>query len=509
MGSRMTCPKTASFAGVASLFLLAATARAQPAETSTITETSTAPTAPRIESAAQVVPPNAVRLHPDDPRADHSGTPPKPPKDPMLGPPSAEPGQERPLPDYDNRPPERTTAGDVLIWVPRVAFSPVYLTLEYLLRRPVIATVAWSEKNKVFARIGQIFTFRDGKSGFFPTAFLDFGLSPSVGFFTYHDDVGYEGHRITLQGGIWVDNWKRLAAADTWSIFGGDGTLTFKGEFITRPDDPFYGVGYKTDIDDRTNIRFRRLDGEIALSSYVKDLNKVGISARFRDGKLSDGQDPEFSELNKPVGRFTGFDADGYQLVSVNVQGTADTRANKKEFTSGSGARLELLGGYHFSPGSSDLSFLRFGGEASAFYDFSGRNHVLGLSVYTEVIEKVGKTPLPVTELILLGGAEYLRGFLPGRFRGESAFVATLDYRWPVWILMDADLFAGVGNVFGPNFDDFGWKRLTFNTGFALRLGLSRDTTIDALIAVGTSRFDAASFEVDNVRITIGANHGF
>ncbi len=477
---------------------------------------------PRLASAAETStvaeqpsfpPPSSdVRLHPDDPAADHTGTPPLPPNpdEPVFGEISSAPGEKRPVPNYDGREAPATTAGDVLIWVPRTIFFVPHLVLEWGLRKPVIGLITLAEKHKIFARLGNLFTFRDGKSAIFPTALFDFGLSPSIGFYSFHDDVGYPGHTITLQGGFWGDNWIRLVVGDHWTIFDGNGQFFVRGDYMTRPDDAFYGVGYDSQYEDRGNLRFRRLDGEIGLSSYVSGLSQAGIYFRARNGKLGDGQAPRFTEFFDPA-TANGFEGDGYQLLSFVAHGAFDSRAADRAFSGGTGVRVEVFGSYNFAPGESDVAFLRFGQDSSIFVDLTGRNHVLGLSVYVDLIEKTGSTPapLPVSELIQLGGTEYLRGYLPGRFRGESAFVAALDYRYPVWIIMDADLFMAVGNTFGPNLEDFGWRRLVFNAGMALRTSFSRDTSIDALFAVGTNRFEESDFQVDNVRITVGVNHGF
>ena len=50
--------------------------------------------------------------------------------------PPISPDDERELPDYDGRE-DPTTAGDVLIWIPRGLFYPVYLVSEYLIRWPL------------------------------------------------------------------------------------------------------------------------------------------------------------------------------------------------------------------------------------------------------------------------------------------------------------------------------------------------------------------------------------
>ena len=59
---------------------------------------------------------------------------------PALAEPPVEPPVESPkreVPDYSGRPPPPATAGDVALWVPRILFFPLYLTSEYVLRRPI------------------------------------------------------------------------------------------------------------------------------------------------------------------------------------------------------------------------------------------------------------------------------------------------------------------------------------------------------------------------------------
>ena len=123
-----------------------------------------------------------------------------------------------------------------------------------------------------------------------------------------------------------------------------------------------------------------------------------------------------------------------------------------------------------------------------------------------ELIARTNGEALPLTELI---SVESLRGFIPGRFRGESAVGATLSYRYPIWVLLDAELFLGVGNAFGPALIDFRFDRLVLDGGLALRLGVSRDTSIDLLVGFGTNRLGSPALEVDSFRFSFGAKHGF
>ncbi len=150
---------------------------------------------------------------------DHAGTPTLPPKDQPLPPSSAEPGKPRPTPNYDGRPPEGTSAGEALIWVPRVLFYPVHLVLEYVVRWPLVKGITLAEEYYLFNKIERFFSFSGGDGGLFPTLFFDFGLSPSMGLYFFHDNVLVKDHNIVLQLGYWPRSWLHVIVKDAFGNF--------------------------------------------------------------------------------------------------------------------------------------------------------------------------------------------------------------------------------------------------------------------------------------------------
>lgn len=457
-------------------------------------QTTTATAAVELPEAATTT--VVRRFHPDDPRADHQGTPPLPPPLASAERGSLAPDQSRRAPAYDGREEPAPSAGEVMIWIPRVLFFPARAVLEYGLRWPLVKLLTLNDQYKLTQRVGSVFTFRGGHSGIFPTAFIDFGLSPSVGFYTFHDQLFHPAHSLSAQGGFWTEDWRHLSLADRWSIFGGDGELVFRGELAQRPDEPYFGTGYAARQQDRRDLRFRRVDAEIELGSYVGGLNRVRFRLRFRDAEV----------LARLGPALPGPQRDNYNLLGGELSLALDSRSPEKERTSGTGLRAEATVGYFADPGPRDTSYFRFGGSAGGFFDPAGTNHVLALVVYAELIARTNGEALPLTELI---SVESLRGFIPGRFRGESAVGATLSYRYPIWVLLDAELFLGVGNAFGPALIDFRFDRLVLDGGLALRLGVSRDTSIDLLVGFGTNRLGSPALEVDSFRFSFGAKHGF
>ncbi len=455
---------------------------------------------------------------PYDPSVDSRGTPSLPPQEDRLPPPSAKPGERRPVPRYDGRADKGASAGEVLIWIPRVIGLPVHLVLEYLVRKPIVGGLTFAEKHHLFERVKRVFSFRDEDSYLFPTAFFDFGLNPTVGFFNVNNDLWVDDHTLTLQGGFW-DGWVNLIATSRFPVFTDDsGVVTIRGQFFTRPDQVFHGVGAETLDDNERFYRLRAGEGELSLRAVLMDLNRIDFGVFFRHGEML-GQDnfgtsvesaPTVFDVDDPA-QVPGF-GKTYSLLSPRIRLELDTRSPDRVFTPGSGLRLELFGSFHLDPNRTELHFFRWGGEAAGFLDLSGINHVLALRVYAEFVEQTGDDPVPVPELIFLGGEEHLRGFLEGRLRGESAFVVTANYRYPVWTFLDANLFVSVGNVFSGHLDDLRIQRLHLNWGIGLRSNASRDVSFDAMVAFGTNRFDHIDeerFAVDHVRLIFGINQGF
>ena len=450
---------------------------------------------------------------------DHSGTPPLPPRQLQLPPRSAPDGERRPLPSYDGRPPASLSAGEVLIWIPRGLLYPVHLLLEYGVRWPITQGVTFAEKHYLIPRIQRLFTWSDGRAGLFPTMFFDFGLEPSVGLYFYYDDLLVKNNDLVLQFGFWPTGWYQAVATDRFKVFRNDaGTVTLRGEFVYRPDFVYTGLGVDS-VSTEHFFRFRKVEAEASLRAALKDLNRVTFGLRYRNGLIGgsdlDDDDPSVDSAGSPwvsdlPRQVPGYDKT-YNLLSTQLKVELDTRSPDRVFTPGSGLRLELFGSFNIDPGNTELAFVRYGAEAVAFLDLTGLNHVLALRVYAELLETIGDDLVPITERIELGGAEHMRGYLQGWLRGDSALVFTLDYRYPVWTFLDANIFVSLGNAFTGRYELLHAKHLLLNWGIGLRSNTSRDVSFDILVAFGSNQLGAwdEDFRINHVRAVFGINQGF
>jgi hypothetical protein len=418
---------------------------------------------------------------------------------------------KRALPDYGNRGKEPTTFGDVAIWVPRIVLSPVYLVTEYGIRWPLGHLIAEAERHHVPRILYDFFFFGPNHSaGFAPVAFIDFGFRPSAGIYAFWDDAFFRGNDLRFHGTTGGANWFAGVLTDRVRFYELDSLdMTLTG--IQRPDYAFFGIGpdalqhnvsrYGEDqLEANATFRF-----PLWRSSSIE----TGFSLRsidFHRGYF--GSDPSI-EQRVASGTYPlpdGF-AQGYTAQVSHVLVALDSRRPRP--ADGSGVRAEVTADHgtdiRRSPGA---SWLRYGGAVGGFLDVNGRNRVVSLSLEALFADSLNQRPIPFTELVALGGSGPMRGFYPGRLRDRSAAVATLKYRWPVWVWLDGSLQASVGNVFGQHLQQFESSRLRFSSAVGLESVGSRDGSFELLVGMGTETFDHGA-QLDSVRVVLGTNRGF
>jgi hypothetical protein len=440
---------------------------------------------------------------------DHTGTPDKPGFE-SEPPPESQTWNE----NYDGRTSETERSEDVLIWIPRTLLFPAHLALDYVVRRPLIGLITVAEEYDLFHRVMDFFVFANGDAAIFPSALYDAGRGFWAAGNFFYKNAWVEGHRVDASAGYGTSGWFDLRLGDEWTVFeNNNGKLAFAGAFVNDPVLTFTGIGPDTAIADRVYFTERKGEARVSLLVSNQGLSRFGIQTGFRHAELSGGgRSPSIGASSSPFNpaNLPGF-ANSFNLMFSGLRVELDSRDSNRDFTPGSGVRLEGFGDFTFSVDASRYRFFRYGARPVAFWDISGANHVLEFSLYAEALSRVGGEPVPISELIALGGDAYLRGFVLGRFRGQSAFVHSLVYTWPVLFFLDGVIFTELGNVFTGFFDNFAYDKMVLDWGFGLRTSLSREYGFNILFGFGTNQIShwGENFALDYVRFSFGATRVF
>lgn len=423
---------------------------------------------------------------------------------------AVETSPRRVVPDYDGRP-SPITAGDVVLWIPRIATFPLYVATDFLIRRPVGWLVVGVDHGRDLDSFTRIFTFgpRD-HAGIVPTARLDLGMRSHVGVYVFHDDLFAPGNQLRLHtwfGGI--ENWG-VTLADRIPIDPGS-YVKLRGESARRSDAVFYGLGSRSLESQRARYGSERVEGSatfhLALGPGATAEAWAGATAlRLGPAESCCHEDSlrarsARGEVALPPG------IKGYLAFRQGLRLTLDSRLPRP--APGGGFRFEADAQHSIDlrdPGGS--RWLDTGVTAAGTVDLTGHGRLLTVTLATRFADPLADAEVPFTELASLGGAQGMSGYLPGRLLGRSSATATFEYRYPILASLDASLHAAIGNVFGPHLEGFEARLLRLSFDLGIDAPGPRDHALKALVGFGTETF-ADGTHPSSVRLLLGGTTGF
>ncbi len=417
---------------------------------------------------------------------------------------------KRTPPDYDGRGSPPTTPNKAALWVPRVLLFPLYVTSEYVIRRPLGAAIAGAERARLPQALYDFFMLsEDRKVGWVPTFFVDFGFRPSAGLYFFWDDAFAKGNDLRLHAATWGRTWLAGSVTDRIHLSQRD-SLTLRWSGIRRPDYRYYGEGPDSVESSLSRYGADRIEASGAYSLELGGENQIETQVGYRRVRFRD------PDVDGYVSTSTRAAQGAFALPSVYDSGyTAGVtrmllRLDSRSSRAGdhSGVRMDLDVEQGNAPQTVPLGWVRYGAIVGGFVDLNDRARVLGLSVAGQFSDPLTSAPVPFTELVQLGGSEPMRGFLPGRLLGRSSLVTTLSYHWPVWVWLDGTMQAAVGNVFGPRLEDFEASRLRFSGAVGVATAGFSDNPFELLVGVGTETFERGA-QLNTVRLALGTSRGF
>ena len=429
--------------------------------------------------------------------------------------------EKRPVPDYDGRGKEKTTAGDVLLWPPRIIVLPLYLTSEYLLRRPIGAVTTHAEKHRWPTRVIDFFTFgEERKAGIVPTGFYEFGFRPSLGLYFFWNDAGFKGHELRAHAGTWGPSWVSAAVAERFRFYDDRAVLSLNGEFIRRSDGLFAGIGPRSLEKNISRFGFTRIAFAPSLGISLGGLSAVNASIGvrsldFRDDDHCCDDLPIRDVVARGVYALPpGFD--GYTALHQTLGIVLDSRKPQKSAT-GVRASFEFEHAGDVRQ-SHSRQWIEYGAQLGGFVALDNHGKSLGLILTAAFVDPIAGGEVPFPEQVNLpypatlgagpAGLGPMRGFRPGRLVDRSGMTATLQYTWPIWIFLDGTIHVAAGNVWGPHLRELDAKLMRFSTGIGFRTVGSPDHQFEVHIGTATETIEDG-LRPNTIRILAGATRGF
>ncbi|HWE29888.1 MAG TPA: BamA/TamA family outer membrane protein [Polyangia bacterium] len=403
---------------------------------------------------------------------------------------------------------------DDLLAVPRIVLAPVRLLFEGL-AMPMHRVLDWDETYRVVHHIAAAVTSRDGLIGVRPAFQYSISFAPLIGLRFFDQKLlgrGTDFEATAMTGGIHVF-YGELVARPTPPLRALE--VTIRATYNKRDDQIFAQIGYVGEDPNFLMFRSRYAIDAVdaggrltyaARPGLFLDVDTIFGVRRFGNGRTigSDRPIEEVYCIRDVAGlcnpntvdevRVPGF-VQGTQFFRGGVTLRADSRDNW--YRPSSGALVEIGADWSHGLGGDQSQYVHGHAALSAVLDLWRRSRALVVRIEAHDLEPIGYAPVPFSELIVLGGPDTFRGFRPGRFRNFSSLFAGLEYRWPIWMWMDATLFSEYGGVFGRGFEGFSVTRMLPDVGGGVRLRSSESFFARAQLAYGWGDGLQAFFSVN------------
>ena len=220
---------------------------------------------------------------------------------------------------------------------------------------------------------------------------------------------------------------------------------------------------YDTEGDHIETYRKKYRGAELTLGRPVSEYSTNYITLRNREDIYINHVDDEGGYLNRSGTDYDQWRDDNFGLTrSLTLQHVTDTRDNIYNPTSGEKISLTT----EFAGFGGDFDYQKYTIEDKRYIKVGHAQVVALRGQYGH-----GEGHIPESNQYQLGGQDNLRGYRNEQFEGDSMFMGTIEYRFPVVKKVQGALFTD----FGSAWDD-GWGPKGFHK--SIGVGLQMETPV-------------------------------
>lgn len=376
--------------------------------------------------------------------------------------------------------PQSKSLGDILLGLP----SAIITLPVYVLKIVTYAVVALATGDTFVSDIVHLLSQPDAAVSPIVSYQANAGLAGGLAVRIH--SFAWKGDRIRIKALYSFHDYSTVDLRYTNpAIDGGRIGLTLNAAYERMPRETFYGVGNDTPEGNEAAFTMERAYAHADIAYRPGSPLSLGVFTGYSDYNIFDGRDPDrpnsLVDMREDYTLSTT-DTRSTQFLTVGGRLESDTRNSAGQPTRGGRRILEVS--YNTGVGTDDdIEFVRARVDLSHYFNIYRKRIVAVRAVVQEIDRSSDVSPNPFYLQSALGGPETLRGYRTNRLVDRDMVMVTLEYRYPIWDVIDAFLFLDEGRVFSHMTDDFtlrGWK---YSAGLGLRVWNPEEVMVSAQLA--------------------------
>ncbi len=273
----------------------------------------------------------------------------------------------------------------------------------------------------------------------------------------YYSTHSYQRYKIKYSG----DNY-----------WGDNSSLQVVGSYHKRPREDFYGIGNESKETDEVNFTLEHFEIMARPGWNLNDNLSLGLELGYTSRNVYDGEDEaSLRSLDSIQVRFGLLEEHFSKSSFISIGGRIEINRVDHPGRPSQGGMVSLLTRYNKGlETSSNIDYYYTRLEMAGYLNLFN-NRILAARIMVQSIDMLDDDlVLPFYLMSGLGGLDNLRGYDSYRFIDKDAGFYSLEYRYPLWHILDAFLFLDGGHVFDDLSDDFTFAGWHSDYGVGLRL---------------------------------------
>lgn len=234
-----------------------------------------------------------------------------------------------------------------------------------------------------------------------------------------------------------------------------------------NPQDPFYGLGSDSRLEDRT--AFLQQDATYELVGGWQFGRRLVATGRFGYRQVFVG--PADTDEHPTIGaRFDDVSAPGLARQPDFWKSSALLLFDGRDrpFNAHRGGMVGLEATRYDDRGGREFQFTRLAVDARGYLSLGSPQRVLALRALVSRDRADDGSRVPFYLMEELSDSHRLRGYLTFRYRGERTVALSAEYRWEAAPALELALFADAGRAFRPE-ESWALTDLRGAVGFGIR----------------------------------------